>query len=585
MKRKKAIIRILLALLMLTAAGGTGVFAEEPECFLLPEIVLDPADGGGEVISAEFPAGVEENGLAEEYIRYMLPQRRSMLRVARPSGLTQFPEDSPNRNLYTALRERVTAVAGGEQSDTVFRIGAQEIFSQTAFTAEDLGVEALFADEKITEAARTAILDRYNEMVQQIDIRAVVASVVADSPYEMYWFAKKYRADGNFNISSSADASRLLIRGTYDVTLYVSPDYAEIPEDWDGKSGLHTFDTDKYGGCVTRAKNRIREILDASSGMDDYGRIRYYAEAICDAVSYNTTAEREFKNGERAYGDPWQLIWVFDPEGEHQVVCEGYSKAFAYLCELGTQEAVAITAQGSIPAGAHMWNIVTIDGHNYLADLTNWDNGMDLFLVGAVSGNVTDGYDTAAIRGYRYDREITARTDAELSLSFFSYADWLETTATAPVVRVSSTKTYPGYAVAVQAESACEAISAEKTLITVSEGEETREITQEGNTAILFLDGNAVIEVAAVIDGITTPAAGAIQITVAETPANSFALPANAEIETEAFSGIDAKLIQVYGNEVAAGAFDPDAILAVDETGSWFEKDVRFVIREEQGTE
>ena len=52
-------------------------------------------------------------------------------------------------------------------------------------------------------------------------------------------------------------------------------------------------------------------------------------------------------------------------------VCEGYSKAFAYLCQSVGIECVCIS--GIANGGGHMWNMVKIDGNWYHADVT-WDD-------------------------------------------------------------------------------------------------------------------------------------------------------------------------------------------------------------------
>lgn len=52
-------------------------------------------------------------------------------------------------------------------------------------------------------------------------------------------------------------------------------------------------------------------------------------------------------------------------------VCEGYSKAFAYLCQSVGIECVCIS--GIANGGGHMWNMVKIDGKWYHADVT-WDD-------------------------------------------------------------------------------------------------------------------------------------------------------------------------------------------------------------------
>ena len=57
-----------------------------------------------------------------------------------------------------------------------------------------------------------------------------------------------------------------------------------------------------------------------------------FKNEICNLVDYNNAAADS--STQTAYGDPWQMIWVFDENAETKVVCEGYSKAFQYLCDL-----------------------------------------------------------------------------------------------------------------------------------------------------------------------------------------------------------------------------------------------------------
>ena len=97
------------------------------------------------------------------------------------------------------------------------------------------------------------------------------------------------------------------------------------------------------------------------------------------------------------------LIWVFDGNPSTKVVCEGYAKAFQYLCDLSVFESgtVCYTVTGVMGDGVnsenHMWNIVTLNGENYLVDVTNCDTGGvgsdgSLFLAKPKSGTVKTGY-------------------------------------------------------------------------------------------------------------------------------------------------------------------------------------------------
>ena len=93
-------------------------------------------------------------------------------------------------------------------------------------------------------------------------------------------------------------------------------------------AGEYTVNTD-IGQSVQAAVDNANAILREYSGASDEGKLQGYKDAICERVSYNDDAA----GGGVAYGNPWQLLWVFDNNNETKVVCEGYSKAFKYLCD------------------------------------------------------------------------------------------------------------------------------------------------------------------------------------------------------------------------------------------------------------
>ena len=117
-----------------------------------------------------------------------------------------------------------------------------------------------------------------------------------------------------------------------------------------------------------------------------------YKEYICAQTAYDHNAADDKTT---PYGNPWQLISVFDGDSGTNVVCEGYSKAFQYLCDLSKLDCISVSGvmAGGTGAGGHMWNVVALKGNNYLVDVTNCDTGTvgapdRLFLIG---GSYADG--------------------------------------------------------------------------------------------------------------------------------------------------------------------------------------------------
>ena len=108
-----------------------------------------------------------------------------------------------------------------------------------------------------------------------------------------------------------------------------------------------------------------------------------------------------------------------------KVVCEGYSKAFKYLCDLSDfdGEVYVELMSGTIPAGNHMWNAVRMpDGRCYLVDLTNSDGGdacNEKYFLKACKDQTASGF-TCGSLSYTYNDQTRA---------LFS-SDWLTMSGT-----------------------------------------------------------------------------------------------------------------------------------------------------------
>ena len=249
--------------------------------------------------------------------------------------------------------------------------------------------------------------------------------LLIDMPYDLYWFDKTKGVSANY--APYNDGSIAYI----ELTFGISKDYAVA----DNASSLDTAKT----GAATAAAAKAAQVVAENQGKGIYSKLVAYREYITKAVDYNFAAADE--NNGYPYGDPWQLIYVFDGDPDTNVVCEGYSKAFKYLCDLtwtgSDPEVKCYLAVGKMDSEDHMWNIVSIGGANYLTDITNCDSYADgkfaigypdqLFLCGA-EGGVDAGY-TVDIPGqrkvlYTYDDKETKRiyNDQELVLSDTRYS-------------------------------------------------------------------------------------------------------------------------------------------------------------------
>ena len=261
--------------------------------------------------------------------------------------------------------------------------------------------------------------------ISGFNIKQLMNKLLIDMPYDLYWFDKTKGVSANY--APYNDGSIAYI----ELTFGISKDYAVA----DNASSLDTAKT----GAATAAAAKAAQVVAENQGKGIYSKLVAYREYITKAVDYNFAAADE--NNGYPYGDPWQLIYVFDGDPDTNVVCEGYSKAFKYLCDLtwtgSDPEVKCYLAVGKMDSEDHMWNIVSIGGANYLTDITNCDSYADgkfaigypdqLFLCGA-EGGVDAGY-TVDIPGqrkvlYTYDDKETKRiyNDQELVLSDTRYS-------------------------------------------------------------------------------------------------------------------------------------------------------------------
>lgn len=418
---KKRLGTLLLALLMLLSIVPGQCFAEEVA-------VLAPEEEPAEEASAYFTVPADKLPDADELLEGYLYQLAAGKPEAAPSRVRRAKAVNPTTNtIVQLLSAEVTKIANGTLGNSAVSFtssGLRATGVKVGFTKAELGLAAddPFFEEKVENGKTVYVLtEKVSEGLknQGFDSQMILQLLLTNHPYEMYWMDKTKGI--STGISASTSGNTLTVTG-YNVTFMVSQDYAVGDSSSYDPTQPDTTKTSAAANAVKTAQSVVNNNEDKS----DYEKLVAYKNYICEAVEYNTAAAN---NKNHPYGDPWQLINVFRGK---PVVCEGYSKAFKYLCDLtwtGTNPAVKCylatgTMTGGTGAGPHMWNIVTIGGKNYLADVTNSDRGTvgydgRLFLKGA-SGSVESGYTVAAVN-YVYDEKTKTVYDEELVLSSTNY--------------------------------------------------------------------------------------------------------------------------------------------------------------------
>ncbi len=269
---------------------------------------------------------------------------------------------------YDALVPVIKQIANGERESATIYVGKID------------GVEA-FADFRGT--------------YEEFDFERLVDALLADFPYELYWFDK---SEGVRSTVETHYKSMAL----FVISFYVTENYQD-----DNPYTVNSEAAKQTARTVAVAK----EIVEKYAGVSDYEKLVGYSKEICDLVSYNYEAASDDYDG--ADKEPWRIRYVFDDDKNTNVVCEGYAKAFQYLCDLTTFQSDMVkchSVSGYVHRsgqGGHMWNIVTMDdGKNYLVDLTNSDSDYagfnDMVFLSGASGNILDGYSLDTRGGERY---------------------------------------------------------------------------------------------------------------------------------------------------------------------------------------
>ena len=322
-------------------------------------------------------------------------------------------------SVYNEVKTMVKQVADGTRASTIFEIPGTwtKPKSEWGITGEVISADALTAE------ASAAIEAAFN-------LDALMQRMLSEMPYELYWFDKTEGIGMSYGVSLSGE---ILTVKNLKLSMYISQAYAKINE---GGATYDPFTADTAKtSAAKRAAENATQVVAANTAKSDHEKLKAYLDYIKAAVSYNNEAAN---NNATPYGDPWQIIYVFDNNHLTNVVCEGYAKAFKHLCDLSSFSEsdlfcslVTGTMTVGTSAGPHMWNIVTIGGRNYLVDATNCDADTvgapdKLFLCGAAENVPSKKYTaTAGSQSivYEYDADtLSDYASSDLKLEEMPYS-------------------------------------------------------------------------------------------------------------------------------------------------------------------
>lgn len=276
-------------------------------------------------------------------------------------------------DIYNYMYAEIEKIANGSSSSTSLS------YPETlTWDYSDLGMTDTY-DSELFKAELTNIF------------RSVHNYLLSDCPYELYWYNKTAGVGLSYSGLTYSDAVKQVSISKFVMNFSPAPDYKD--------SADYTVNTTITKSAAASAA-KATSIVKTHASKDDIAKLTAYKEEICDLVTYDTNAANS--NVATVGIDPWQLIHVFDGDSSTNVVCEGYSKAFQYLCNLSSfsGNVYCYNVSGTMAYNSngenHMWNIVTINKVNYLIDVTNCDGNYigaadKLFLKG-FTGSVENGY-------------------------------------------------------------------------------------------------------------------------------------------------------------------------------------------------
>ena len=379
-------------------------------------------------LSEEFPQSGDELLLQYFEEKSKPAQTASAKKGVRTAAPRSSRLSGNNLVCYQYLKEQIALIAAGQLSSARIEVpvslmvNGEELLEY--ISEEDLGVEGHCFDfvngkavqnDEVMAAALALMYERF-----EIDFTTLVYSLMADCPYEFYWQKRSFGMSfPGVTFGTLGESIYLKFKPEAQLTFVFM-----VGSEYRAEGGdEYTLDTATTSAASAAAAN-VQTIVAEFASEPDYYKLVNYKNRICDLVSYNDNAAAYVNNENYPYTDPWQLIYVFDGDSSTNVVCEGYAKAFKYLCDCSDFmfDIECITARGTLTVngdgGGHMWNIVKMeDGENYLVDVTNCDTGT----IGAPAKLFMQGYDSILLDSEH--REVGFTVDCGYATARYQYRE------------------------------------------------------------------------------------------------------------------------------------------------------------------
>lgn len=183
------------------------------------------------------------------------------------NGISLFAARGPSSleeadlTIYNTLKSSIQSIAAGDTPSTAIPVEAFE------WTYAELGITSTSTDDEINAALQAKLGD-------------ITAYLLADLPYDLYWYNKTAGIGLSLSMSNDTANSKIMISSA---TLNFTPsaDYKDAED--------YTVDTAKTSAASAAAANAAG-IVTENAGGTDLERLTAYKDAICGLVSYDEEA-------------------------------------------------------------------------------------------------------------------------------------------------------------------------------------------------------------------------------------------------------------------------------------------------------
>ena len=206
--------------------------------------------------------------------------------------------------------------------------------------------------------APTIIQVRFSQSCPGVDLKAFQEKYQAESCP----FTTIINTSGNFNYNFCRES---YFQFTLSFQSYAPAFLAEI----DAADWLRCYEDTAYSRRLSEFWSA--EILPlAARSMGDYAKASASQDLVCRFASYDWSEYEAIQNqGSGIYPQAHTITGFL----EGRIVCDGYAKAYQWICLCLGLDCFVVYGQGN--GGSHAWNKVKVDGAWYNADVCWKDTG------------------------------------------------------------------------------------------------------------------------------------------------------------------------------------------------------------------